>query len=83
MLARDNNRPALVIAGDDGHEERLSFAELHERSNRIANFLSRQQVRRADRILVMLSNVAEFWEVTLAAMKIGGRKPRHDAAHIG
>lgn len=71
VLARGNNRAALMIVNADGHEERVSFAELHERSNRVANFLHRRQVRRGDRLLVMLGNVTELWEVTLAAMKIG------------
>ena len=44
---------------------------MSERSNRAANFLRRQGVRRGDRILIMLGNVPELWEITLAAMKLG------------
>jgi len=68
---RGNHRPALRVVHEGGGEERLTFAELSERSSRAANFLRRQGVRRGDRLLVMLGNVVPLWEVTLAAMKLG------------
>jgi acetyl-CoA synthetase len=71
VLARGNSRPALWIVDAEGRGERLSFAELGERSSRVANFLRRQGVGRGDRILVMLGNAVPLWEVTLAAMKLG------------
>ncbi len=64
-------RPALWLADEDGSEVRLSFAELSVRSNQVANFLRELGVRRGDRILLMLGNVAPLWEATLAAMKLG------------
>jgi acetyl-CoA synthetase len=68
--ARGNHGVALWIARETG-EDRLTFADLSERSNRVANFLRRHGVRRGDRMLVMLGNVVPLWEVTLAAMKLG------------
>jgi len=41
------------------------------RSNRVANGLRQRGVRRGDRILLMLGNVAPLWETMLAAMKLG------------
>src|SRR5207253_5611161 len=52
-------------------EVKLSFAELAERSNRVANHFRALGVRRGDRILLMLGNVAPLWEAMLAAMKLG------------
>jgi acetyl-CoA synthetase len=69
-IAVDNSRPALWIVDDRG-ETRLSFAELAARSNRVANFLRGLGVARGDRILLMLGNVPQLWEVMLAAMKLG------------
>jgi len=71
VMARGNGQPALWIADEDTGETRLSFAQLSERSNRVANELRRLGVRRGDRILLMLGNVVPLWECMLAAMKLG------------
>src|SRR3954462_1518814 len=60
--AAGNDRPALWIMDDEGGEVRYSFAEMAERSNRVANFLRARGVRRGDRVLLMLPNVAPLWE---------------------
>ena len=70
-MARGNDRPGLWIINEGGDEARLSFAELSERSNRIANHLRRLGVQRGDRVLLMLGNVVPLWESMLAAMKLG------------
>jgi acetyl-CoA synthetase len=70
-MARGNDRPALWIVEEAGAETRLSFAELSARSNRVANFLRAEGVRRGDRVLLMLGNIAPLWECMLAAMKLG------------
>lgn len=64
---RDNF--ALQVLGDQA--EKITFAEMSARSNRIANGLRNEGVRRGDRILLMLGNVAPLWETMLAAMKVG------------
>ena len=71
LYAKANHRPALWVVNADGEEVRLSFAELSARSNQVANFLRGLGVRRGDRILLMLPNVAPLWEITLAALKLG------------
>ncbi|MCC6930472.1 MAG: AMP-binding protein [Gemmatimonadaceae bacterium] len=71
VMARGNARPALWIVDEQGDEARLTFDEMRLRSNRVANFLRAQGVRRGDRILMMLPNVVPLWEITLAAMKLG------------
>jgi len=70
-MARGNAAPALWLTDDDGNEQKLSFAALSERSNRIANALRGLGVRRGDRVLLMLGNVVPLWETMLAAMKLG------------
>lgn len=66
-----NHSPALWIIEEDGRESRLSFAEMSERSNRVANWFRAQGVTRGDRVLVMLGNEVPLWETMLAAMKLG------------
>ncbi len=65
------DRPALRIVADDGVDVSLSYAELAVRSGQVANWLGGLGVRRGDRVLLMLGNVAPLWEVILAAMKLG------------
>ena len=70
-LARGESagRLALKIVGDGAAT--ATFGELSERSNRVANGLRAVGVRRGERILLMLGNVVQLWEVMLAAMKLG------------
>ncbi len=70
-LAKENHGIALWIVNGSGRETKLTFAELRERSNRVANFLRASGVRRGDRVLVMLGNEAPLWETLLAASKLG------------
>ncbi len=70
LAAERPNQTALwlVTAGGD---TRMTFAELSRRSTQVAGWLREQEVRRGDRVLLMLGNVAPLWEITLAAAKIG------------
>jgi acetyl-CoA synthetase len=70
-FARGNDAPGLWIVGADGSEDKLSFDDLHRRSNQVANWLRAQGVERGDRIVLMLANQVELWECMLAAIKLG------------
>jgi acetyl-CoA synthetase len=70
-MAVGNERPALWVVGEDGSEQKISFAEMSQRSNQVANFLRGLGVARGDRILMMLGNEVALWETMLAAMKLG------------
>ena len=71
IAAEHPDRTGLRIVGDDGSDVSLSFGSLSARSAQIANWLRGLGVRRGDRVLLMLGNVAPLWEVILAAMKLG------------
>jgi acetyl-CoA synthetase len=70
VQAKGNYDIALWVVDEDGTETKLTFAEMVERSNQVANFLRGLGVKRGDRILIMLANVVPLWEVMLAAIKL-------------
>ena len=70
-MASGNDKPALWIVEEDGSEKKLSFAQLSERSNQVANYLRQQGVRRGDCLLLMMGNEVPLWELMLAAIKLG------------
>ena len=69
-IARGNPHPALRTVTDTGAET-ITFADMLDRSQRVAGYLREHGVERGDRILVMLSNVAPLWETMLAAIRLG------------
>jgi acetyl-CoA synthetase len=70
-MARGNDAIGLWIVRDDDTERRYSFAELADRSDRVAGALVRMGARRGDRLLLMLPNVVETWETILGCIKSG------------
>jgi acetyl-CoA synthetase len=70
-IARDNDRPALVIVEEDGSWTERSFAEMSRSSDRLATWLADQGVRKGDPVILMLGNQVELWESMLAVMKLG------------
>ncbi|HEX3750138.1 MAG TPA: AMP-binding protein, partial [Streptosporangiaceae bacterium] len=72
IAAEHPDRTALrIVTRDEGHGTRISYAEMAARSHQVANWLRGLGVRRGDRLLLMLGNIAPLWEVILAAMKLG------------
>src|SRR6476619_4223329 len=65
------NQTALWVAYEDGRQDKLTFAELSERSNRFANYYRGLGVKRGDRVLLMLGNIPPLWETMLAMIKLG------------
>src|SRR5579864_1451068 len=70
IAAEHPDRTALRIVTEDD-DTALTYAELAARSAQVANWLRGLGVRRGDRVLLMLGNVAPLWEIILAAMKLG------------
>ncbi|WP_063534068.1 AMP-binding protein [Burkholderia sp. MSMB1589WGS] len=71
-IARGNDKPALwIVDAATGDGAQYTFAQMSERSARIANWLRGIGVARGDRILLMLPNRVELWDAMLAAMKLG------------
>jgi acetyl-CoA synthetase len=71
IAAEHPDRVALRIVDDGGGDVRVTYAEMAGRSSQVASWLRGLGVRRGDRMLLMLGNIAPLWEVILAAMKLG------------
>jgi acetyl-CoA synthetase len=71
VIARDNDRVALWIVEEDHSEHKYTFAEMADRSDRVATWLEDLGVGKGDRVIVMLGNQVELWESMLAIAKIG------------
>jgi acetyl-CoA synthetase len=69
--ARDNHNTALWVVEQDGSEQKISFADMSSRSHQVAQFLADCGVGRGDRVLLMLPNRVELWEIMLAGIKLG------------
>ncbi len=70
-MATENSKMALLVADEKGHEKRFSFSEISKRSNQVANFLSEHGLRKGDSLFLVMNDDVAFYELLLAAMKIG------------
>jgi acetyl-CoA synthetase len=74
VIARDPStaeRLALWIVEQDGSEQKVTFAEMADRSDRVATWLEGLGVGKGDRVILMLGNQVELWEAMLAVAKLG------------
>ena len=71
VIASNNHHTALWIVEQDGSERRVTFAEMAERSDRVATWLGSLGVGKGDRVILMLGNQVELWESMLAVAKLG------------
>ena len=58
-------------AGGAPQVDRVTYADLAERSKRVAKYLQDAGVQKGDKLLLMLSNVVPLWETMLAAIRLG------------
>lgn len=71
QMAKNNPAPALWVVEEDGSEQKISFADMASRSCQVAEYLRLCGVKRGDRVLLMLPNRVELWEIMLAGIKLG------------
>jgi len=69
--AVDRGRVALVWVGARGEARVLTFFDLAQFSNRLANALRRLEIRRGDRLAVLMPRIPETFVASLASWKLG------------
>jgi acetyl-CoA synthetase len=67
----DRNRVAMLFEDYKGNERRLTFGDLQDMSNKIANVLQGLGVARGDRVTVLLPSLPETAAAFIAVYKIG------------
>jgi acyl-coenzyme A synthetase/AMP-(fatty) acid ligase len=67
--ARDPAKLAMLWVSADGQPRRFTFAELAERSRRVANVLAGLGVAPGERVFIMLPRVWQFWEIVLGCIR--------------
>jgi len=70
-LAQRGDRTAILWEGEPGDVRRLSYAELHAETCRLANALRARGVQRGDRVAIYMPMVPEIAAALLACARIG------------
>ncbi len=64
-------KKALVWCDDNGGEREFTFADISRESNRIANLLTENGIKKGDMVLLILRRHYEYWLTAAALHKIG------------
>ena len=71
IAARYPDDLAIIWCDDFGNEKKITFKEMKEMSNRVANFFISKGVKYGDFVLVILKRNFEYWYILNALAKIG------------
>ncbi|MFT3887368.1 MAG: AMP-binding protein [Arachnia sp.] len=71
-VGRDRSDLALWLRDEHHQDERYTYGEMVDRSDRLAAWLGHQGIGKGDVVMLMLANQVELWEAMLAVMKVGG-----------
>jgi acyl-coenzyme A synthetase/AMP-(fatty) acid ligase len=70
-FAADPSRVALLWEDQAGNRARLSFADIREQSNRVANVLTALGIRRGDPVMIVLPRITLWQSIYIGALKAG------------
>src|SRR5579859_1326728 len=70
-FAADPARVALLWEDQAGNRARLTFADIREQSNRVANVLSALGVKRGDAVMIVLPRITLWQCIYIGALKAG------------
>lgn len=71
IAVNDSDRRAMIWCNPEGEEHIFTFADMKRWSDKTANFLVDQGIKRGDYVLVVLRRHYQFWFVATALAKIG------------
>jgi acyl-coenzyme A synthetase/AMP-(fatty) acid ligase len=70
-FAADPCRVALLWEDQAGNRARLTFADIRDQSNRVANVLTALGIKRGDPVMIVLPRVTLWQSIYIGAMKAG------------
>ena len=71
IAANEPGKKALVWCDDSDNEKILTFADMKYYSDKTANFLKSQGIKRGDPVMLILKGNYEFWFCIIALHKLG------------
>lgn len=71
IAMNDPDRRALQWCDDKGHEKMFTFGDIKRLSDKTANYLTKNGVKKGDMVLVILKHNYQFWYVSVALHKMG------------
>jgi acyl-coenzyme A synthetase/AMP-(fatty) acid ligase len=71
QFAEDPNRVAILWEDGEGNRARLTFADIAQQSNRIANVLAAHGIRRGDAVLLVLPRITLWQAAYIGALRLG------------
>jgi acetyl-CoA synthetase len=71
IVGERRNKVALIVSGESGPENYVTYDRLLRRVNQVANAMKNSGVVRGDRVLVYMPNTSEAIYVMLACARIG------------
>src|ERR1700733_15569299 len=70
-FAGDPSRVALLWEDRAGNRARITFADIREQSNRVANVLTGLGIRRGDPVMIVLPRITIWQSIYIGALKVG------------
>ncbi|MCQ2538423.1 MAG: AMP-binding protein [Lachnospiraceae bacterium] len=71
-IAKKNpDKLAMIHLDSEKNEKQLTFKDLKEMSNQVANYFTSLGIKKGDRVMLVLKRHLEFWTSFLALNKIG------------
>ena len=69
--AKETHRKALILEDDLGNKQEMTYENLINNANRIGNIFLTNNLKKGDKLLVMMPRMIETYEIYIAALKIG------------
>jgi acetyl-CoA synthetase len=71
IATAEPDRPAMMWCNPEGEEHLFTFGDIKRWSDKTANFLASQGIRKGDMVLVILRRHYQFWFTAVALQKLG------------